>query len=64
MKERVSIVLRDNAQAMEESWVSCLGCVAHTLQLTVNKGVLGHRSISDRVFNREEEDRAFQALST
>ena len=42
-KENVHVVIRDNARnmakAMGQSGVASLGCVAHTLQLTVNEGV-------------------------
>lgn len=52
-KERVHVVLRDNARnmakAMEECGVASLGCMAHTLQLAVNEAVLSQRSVSDCV---------------
>ena len=52
-KENVHVVIRDNARnmakAMGESGIASLGCVAHTLQLTVNEGVFSQWSISDCV---------------
>ena len=52
-KNKVHAVLRDNARNMtkvlEECGVTSLLCMAHTLQLAVNEGVLAQRSISDAV---------------
>ena len=49
--EKVHVILRDNAKnmvkAMKDAGVPSLPCMAHTLQLVVNKGVLSQRSISD-----------------
>ncbi|XP_067252965.1 zinc finger BED domain-containing protein 4-like [Chanodichthys erythropterus] len=52
-RERVHVVLRDNARnmvkAMMEFGVTCLPCMAHSLQLAVNDGVLSQRSVADVV---------------
>lgn len=52
-KDKVHVVLRDNARnmikAMEECGLASLGCMAHTLQLAVNEAVLSQRSITDCV---------------
>ena len=52
-KEMVHVVLRDNAhnmeKAMKECGVASLGCMAHSLQLAVNKAVLSQRAVSDYV---------------
>ncbi len=52
-KDRVHVVVRDNARnmvkAMEECGLASLGCVTHTLQLTVNEAVLSKQSITDCV---------------
>ena len=53
--EKVHVVLRDNAsnmrKGMSEVPVKSLGCLAHTLQLVVNEGLLAQRSISDALAN-------------
>lgn len=45
------VVLRDNgrnmAKALEDSGLNGLCCIANTLQLTVNEGLLSQRSVSD-----------------
>ncbi|XP_073710442.1 zinc finger BED domain-containing protein 4-like [Misgurnus anguillicaudatus] len=50
-KDRVHVVLRDNARniikAMQDCELASLGCMAHTLQLAVNEAVLSQRSITD-----------------
>lgn len=50
-KDTVHVILRDNARNMAKAVEDCglngLGCMAHTLQLTVNEGLLSQRSISD-----------------
>ena len=55
-KNKVHAVLRDNARnmtkALEESRVVSLPCMAHTLQLAMNEGVLAQSSISDTGGNR------------
>ncbi|ROL47291.1 Zinc finger BED domain-containing protein 4 [Anabarilius grahami] len=52
-RERVHVVLRDNARnmakAMMEFGVTSLPCMAHSLQLAVNDGVLSQRSVADVV---------------
>lgn len=52
-KEMVHVVLRDNAcnmeKVMNEGGVASLGCMAHSLQLTVNETVLSQRAVSDCV---------------
>ncbi|XP_042610882.1 zinc finger BED domain-containing protein 4-like [Cyprinus carpio] len=52
-RERVHVVLHDNARnmakAMMEFGVTCLPCMAHSLQLAVNDGVLSQRSVADVV---------------
>lgn len=48
---RVHVFLRDNAsnmkRAMDIMGVRSLGCVAHSMQLVVNEGLLSQRSVSD-----------------
>lgn len=50
-KDRVHVVVRDNAcnmiKEMEECGLASLGCMAHSLQLAVNKAVLSQKSITD-----------------
>lgn len=50
-KQRVHVVLRDNAsnmrKAMDEMGVRSLGCIAHTLHLIVHEGLLSQRSVCD-----------------
>jgi len=50
-KERVHLVLRDNAsnmeRAMKDADVVSFGCFAHSLQLVVHDGVLSQRGVSD-----------------
>lgn len=50
-KSKVHLIVRDNARnmvkAMEDSGLNSIPCMAHTLQLAVNEGVLSQRSISD-----------------
>lgn len=50
---KVHVILRDNAsnmqKAMDNMGVRSLGCVAHTMQLVVNEGLLSQRSVSDAV---------------
>ncbi|XP_074524912.1 zinc finger BED domain-containing protein 4 [Halichoeres trimaculatus] len=52
-KEAVHVVLRDNAKniikGMDEAELPSLPCVAHTLQLTVNEGLLAQKAVSDAV---------------
>lgn len=52
-KDKVHVVLRDNARnmtkAMEDCGLASIGCMAHTLQLAVNEAVLSQRSITDCV---------------
>ncbi len=52
-KSSVHVVVRDNAKnmvkGMEESGVSSLPCVAHTLQLAVTEGLLSQRSVTEAV---------------
>ncbi|KAJ8332474.1 hypothetical protein SKAU_G00426470 [Synaphobranchus kaupii] len=52
-KEKAHVVVRDNARNMSkavvEFGVPSLPCMAHTLQLAVNQGVLSQRSIADVV---------------
>lgn len=52
-KSSVHVVLRDNARnmikAMDDAGIASLPCVAHTLQLAVNEGVLAQRSVADAV---------------
>lgn len=52
-KEAVHVVLRDNAKnmikGMGEAELRSLPCVAHTLQLTVNEGLLAQKCVSDAV---------------
>lgn len=52
-KSAVHVVLQDNAKnmvkAMTEAGLPSLPCVAHTLQLAVNKGLLAQRSVADAV---------------
>ncbi|CAL9691328.1 unnamed protein product [Knipowitschia caucasica] len=50
-KDKVHVVLRDNARnmikAMELCGVCSLGCMAHTLQLAIHEAVLSQKSVSD-----------------
>ncbi|XP_056391730.1 zinc finger BED domain-containing protein 4-like isoform X2 [Hyla sarda] len=50
-KSKVHLIVRDNARnmvkAMENSGIQSIPCMAHTLQLAVNEGVLSQRSISE-----------------
>ena len=46
-KERVYIVLTDNASNMKKALRDCDGCFAHSLQLVVNDGVLSQRMVID-----------------
>ncbi|KAJ8353287.1 hypothetical protein SKAU_G00208540 [Synaphobranchus kaupii] len=50
---KVHVILRDNAsnmrKAMDSMRVRNLGCVAHTMQLVVNEGLLSQRAVSDAV---------------
>ncbi len=50
---KVHVILRDNAsnmkKAMDDLGVPSLGCVAHSLQLVVNEGLLSQRSVSDAI---------------
>ncbi|XP_039619094.1 zinc finger BED domain-containing protein 4-like [Polypterus senegalus] len=52
-KENVHVILRENAhylaKAMEECGIPSLPCMARTLQLAVNNGVLSQRSVSDTI---------------
>lgn len=52
-KTRVHIVLRDNAtnirKALDDSDLASLPCMAHTLQLVVNDGLISQQSITDAV---------------
>lgn len=43
-------VLRDNACNIVTTMKECLGCVEHTLELTVNKAALSQRSIFGLIF--------------
>lgn len=47
------MILKDNAsnmrKAMDSMTVRSLGCVAHTMQLVVNEGLLSQRTVSDAV---------------
>lgn len=66
-KDRVHVVLRDNARnmtkAMEECGFASLGCMAHTLQLAVNEAVLSQRSITN-CFDLQEDGWPLQTLPT
>ena len=50
-KTKVHVILRDNARnmekAMKDAGYPSLPCMAHTLQLVVNEGVLAQRAIQD-----------------
>lgn len=50
-KSNVHVIVRDNARnmikAMEDSGLNSIPCMAHTLQLAVNEGLLSQRSISE-----------------
>ena len=50
-KERVHLVLRDNASnvehAMKDADIVSFGCFAHSLQLVVHDGVLSQLGVSD-----------------
>ncbi len=50
---KVHVILRDNAsnmkKVMDDLGVPSLGCVAHSLQLVVNEGLLSQRSVSDAI---------------
>ncbi|RXN15512.1 zinc finger BED domain-containing 4-like protein [Labeo rohita] len=50
-KSKVHVIVRDNARnmikAMYDSGLKSIPCMAHTLQLAVNEGVLSQRSISE-----------------
>lgn len=50
-KSNVHVIVRDNAwnmiKAMEDSGLNSIPCMAHTLQLAVNEGLLSQRSISE-----------------
>lgn len=50
-KEKVHLVLRDNAanmaKAMRDAGLPSFGCFAHTLQLVVEDGVLAQRAVID-----------------
>ncbi|XP_041827312.1 zinc finger BED domain-containing protein 4-like [Melanotaenia boesemani] len=52
-QSKVHVVLRDNAsnmrKAMDNMGVRSVGCVAHTMQLVVNEGLLSQRAVSDAV---------------
>ncbi|XP_077315557.1 max-like protein X isoform X1 [Lithobates pipiens] len=52
-KSKVHLIVRDNARnmakAMEDSELKSIPCMAHTLQLAVNEGLLSQRTISDIV---------------
>lgn len=52
-RSRVHVVLRDNAKnmvkALNDANLASLPCMAHTLQLAVNEGLLSQRSIIDMV---------------
>ncbi len=54
-KQRVHVILRDNAQnmkkAMDDMGVPSMRCVAHTLQLVVHEGLLSQRSVTDTLVN-------------
>ena len=49
----VHVVLHDNAKnmikAMNDAGLPSLPCVAHTLQLAVDEGLLAQRSVADAV---------------
>ena len=51
--QQVHVVLRDNAKnmckAMDEAGVASMGCLAHTLQLSVKAGLESQRAIDDAV---------------
>lgn len=50
-KQRVHIILRDNAanmkKAMRDMGVPSVGCVAHSCQLCVHEGLLSQRSVTE-----------------
>lgn len=50
---KVHVILRDNASNMKRAMnimgVRSLGCVAHTMQLVLNEGLLSQRSVSDAI---------------
>lgn len=50
---RVNVILRDNAsnmrKAMDNMEVRSVCCVAHTMQLVVNEGLLSQRAVGDSV---------------
>lgn len=50
-KENIHVVIRDNAQNIEDCGIKSLGCTAHALQLAACERVLSQLSISDCVCN-------------
>lgn len=50
-RTKIHAIIRDKtrniAKSMQDSGLPRLPCVAHTLQLVVNEGVLSHRNVSD-----------------
>ena len=53
IEEKVHVILRDNASNMRKAMIDAgypsLPCMAHTLQLVVNEGILAQRAIKDIV---------------
>ncbi|XP_058606099.1 zinc finger BED domain-containing protein 4-like [Onychostoma macrolepis] len=54
-KQRVHVILRDNAanmkKAMRDMEVQSVGCVAHSCQLCVHEGLLSQRSVTETLAN-------------
>ncbi|KAJ4924591.1 hypothetical protein JOQ06_003544, partial [Pogonophryne albipinna] len=67
-RPKVHAIVSDNARnmtkAMEEGNLSGIRCMAHTLQLAVNEGVLAQRSVKDLLADKENPREEAAAHST